>query len=479
MANKHESYAATHDTVDASPVKSFFVEMLTRDIELEDAILDLLDNCIDGILRTNQGKRALKRQPYKGYDAVIEFDENKFKIADNCGGIPDCLMDYAFRMGRAGDRKSDTVGTVGVYGIGLKRAIFKMGRQCKISTQNKDHRYDIEILPDWFSSKKKDDWKLPIKDNDNVMDENGTVIEVADLYSSVAKRFGEDKEVFLQELESRISTHFAFILKKGFSITLNNTKVSPMPINLVFAGNDKDKKNKVQPYVFKGDIKGVEVYLAVGFTRPIPSPDEVDDDQISRRYSSQNAGWTVICNDRVVLYCDRTELTGWGEAGIPRFHYQFIAISGIVEFRSSDPSKLPTTTTKRGIEASSRTYLQVKNKMRDGMRLFIDYTNAWKEREKEAKSHILGKKAFSLDEIKTKISKFRKTVGAVKGFQYTPHLPMPAKPKNNVVRIRFQRNAEDIRCVAEYLSLDADEDAAVVAEKCFNLILEEARSNEA
>ena len=38
-----------YETVDATPVKSFFVDMLTRDIELVDAILDLLDNCVDGI----------------------------------------------------------------------------------------------------------------------------------------------------------------------------------------------------------------------------------------------------------------------------------------------------------------------------------------------------------------------------------------------------------------------------------------------
>ncbi|MBS0481598.1 MAG: hypothetical protein JSR96_05480 [Proteobacteria bacterium] len=39
------------DTARASPTKAFFVRMLTRDIELQDAILDLLDNCLDGILR--------------------------------------------------------------------------------------------------------------------------------------------------------------------------------------------------------------------------------------------------------------------------------------------------------------------------------------------------------------------------------------------------------------------------------------------
>ena len=48
-------------TVDASPVKSFFVEMLTRDIELGDAILDLLDNCVDGILRHNE--KAVQVKP--------------------------------------------------------------------------------------------------------------------------------------------------------------------------------------------------------------------------------------------------------------------------------------------------------------------------------------------------------------------------------------------------------------------------------
>ena len=49
-------------------------------------------------------------------------------------------------------------------------------------------------------------------------------------------------------------------------------------------------------------------------------------------------------------YTRPDELTSWGEAGVPKYHTQFIAISGLVEFRSTDPRKLPTTTTKREIE---------------------------------------------------------------------------------------------------------------------------------
>jgi len=35
-------------TFSADPTKDFFIDMLTRDIPLEWAILDLIDNCVDG-----------------------------------------------------------------------------------------------------------------------------------------------------------------------------------------------------------------------------------------------------------------------------------------------------------------------------------------------------------------------------------------------------------------------------------------------
>ena len=50
--------------------------------------------------------------------------------------------------------------------------------------------------------------------------------------------------------------------------------------------------------------------------RQIATEEEIASEQEEVRYSSIDAGWTVICNDRAVLYCDRSELTGWGEAGI-------------------------------------------------------------------------------------------------------------------------------------------------------------------
>src|SRR5687767_12638412 len=100
-----------YEPVDASPVKSFFVLMLTRDISLEDAILDLLDNCVDGILRSKKKKKG--SEPYAGFKAEIEFNRDTFTIQDNCGGIPWDLHAYAFRMGPSRNRPPGPSGSVG------------------------------------------------------------------------------------------------------------------------------------------------------------------------------------------------------------------------------------------------------------------------------------------------------------------------------------------------------------------------------
>ena len=48
--------------------------------------------------------------------------------------------------------------TVGVYGIGMKRAIFKIGKHCLISTQSQRDCYEVEIKPKWITD--PDDWDL-------------------------------------------------------------------------------------------------------------------------------------------------------------------------------------------------------------------------------------------------------------------------------------------------------------------------------
>lgn len=458
-----------NETVDAEPVKSFFVSMLTRDISLADSILDLLDNCVDGVLRSK--KRKTKKKPYKGFHAHITFNKNKFSISDNCGGIPWSLKDYAFRMGRSSERPKEVDGSVGVYGIGMKRAMFKIGEQCLLETQNSKEHYQVAITPQWLRS---DSWKLPVKMIPKNDEPDGTKISITKLNKGVSNQFS-NVQAFEKEMHGLVSTHYAFIIDKGFEVKINDTVVKAKPSRLVF---DRSKNSHIRPYIYEAVIDDVEVFLAVGFTRPIPTKDEVEDEQVEPQYSSREAGWTILCNDRAVLYCNRDELTGWGEAGIARYHTQFISISGIVEFRSKDPRKLPTTTTKRGIDASSPLYLQVKNRMREGMGIFINYTNKWKGMAEESKGHMSGATPLTLPEIKLvskelKMSKPRNDPN--KGSYYKPTLPMPKKAVSNSRRITFTKDIGDIKSIAEYFLDDPDANASEVGEYCFDLCLEDTK----
>lgn len=470
-----------YEPVDAAPVKSFFVYMLTRDIRLEDAILDLLDNCVDGILRSGLGKAAKdKKTPYKGFWAHIKFDKGNFEISDNCGGIPWSLHKYAFTMGREADpnRPKDAPGTVGAYGIGMKRAIFKMGKQCSISTRNEKDAYDVEISPDWIE--KKGDWELPVEPSNAPLKYQGTTIIVGTLHPSIADRFSIDREDLQTTLQKTVETHYAAIIDKGLEIKINDVLMKERPVRLLFTtGKPKSTKTPkaIRPFMFKCKTEdGVEVFLAVGFTRPIPDPDDSENEQVQKRYAAEDAGWTIICNDRAVVYCDRSELTGWGEAGVPRYHNQFIAISGIVEFKG-DSSKLPTTTTKRDVDASSRLYLQVKNKMRDGMRIFTDYTNKWKNDLDESRKYIEAGVPLSLDQIKAESVHlvFNATTKSVPpGLQYKPELPMPRKLDFRQRRISYVKPVEEVKRVAEYLFGESDASPSTVGEECFDLILKDA-----
>jgi hypothetical protein len=73
---------AARVTVDARPTKNFFVEMLVRDVDLLDAVVDLVDNSVDGARRL-RGREG----DYRGLHVAIAFDGESFRITDNCGGM--------------------------------------------------------------------------------------------------------------------------------------------------------------------------------------------------------------------------------------------------------------------------------------------------------------------------------------------------------------------------------------------------------
>src|SRR3989442_13150760 len=111
--------------------------MFTRDLSLEDCVLDLIDNSIDGLVRSrgidvassilNGGATSSHAGTGSLRRIEVSYSEKEFKIEDTCGGIDrkDALEDV-FNFGHA---EGETGGGFGGYGDGVKRAHFENGKK--------------------------------------------------------------------------------------------------------------------------------------------------------------------------------------------------------------------------------------------------------------------------------------------------------------------------------------------------------------
>lgn len=464
MSNKTQNLP-TIESVSGEPEKDFFVNMLTRDIELQDAVLDLLDNCVDGVLRVRDTKLA-KADSLVGFWAKITLDESKFTIEDNCGGIPwDIASEYAFKMGKSADYDKRPAGTIGLVGIGMKRAIFKMGRECYVHSNTKENSFMVEILSNWFS---QDGWDFPARREKPQSDSYGTIIEISNLTPSTKLAFSKNSD-FRTKFNTLVGQSYAYLIEKGFSVFINGEPVVAKLQKLHFASSALG--DVIRPYVFEASLDGVDVFFAIGYRSPLSTEEEREIDAAGT-FTRNEAGWTVVCNDRVVLSNDTTTTTGWGFGGVPSFHNQFSSIAGVVEFKCHDTGKLPLTTTKRGIDAGKEIFVLVRQKMQEATKWFTSNTNRWKGHEADLKKRFTAAPAVSLPEVKK--NRANMTLRAVPGAkfsqkQYKPQLPEKAKLLNES-RISFVKSKTEIAKVSEYL-FDEQRSPAEVGSLCFDRIL--------
>ena len=234
----------------------------------------------------------------------IKLAKDNFLIEDNCGGIPrEIAKNYAFKMGREpdDDRDSDAE-TIGMYGVGMKRAIFKMGREALVRTRYGNDTFEVPITSEWLDDK---GWKsLPINEpteaNENLA-EPGTVIRVWQLYDGVSRHFAN--EAFENEVRTAISEHFTMFLQRGLKVELNGEPVKPVFVEVLVS----QREDGPAPFVFQKTIDDVFVSITVGLNsgRSVGDDDE-DDAGFERDRSSATAGWTVLCNDRAVIVGDKS-----------------------------------------------------------------------------------------------------------------------------------------------------------------------------
>jgi len=345
----------TQDRARASPTKAFFVEMLVKDVSLESAILDLVDNCIDG------ARRLQENGPYIGLWIEVKVSPDELIIQDNCGGIDiELAKNYAFRFGRD-PALAPIPKSLGTFGVGMKRAIFKIGRDIYIRSVTKTHSFEVTLnVPQWQVREEPGEWYFPMSveelSHEPPEDERGTFIKIENLHDTVKKEF--ESQYFGDRIRSAVGTRHQQYIDNGIVIRVNGVSVLGSTVEFAYARDGLE----LFPAFEESSLDGVHTRLFTGVGKL---------DRIQ-------AGWYLFCNGRMIVEHDQSELTGWGESvevAIPKYHHQFARFRGCVYFDSDDAGKLPWNTTKDGIDVTSDVYRTAKTRMVTHMRTVIDFLN--------------------------------------------------------------------------------------------------------
>ena len=366
----------------ASPTKDFFVRMITRDISLEDCILDLIDNSVDGAWRS-EGSRPMglaEDADLSAYMIKISASSESFTIEDNCGGMTlDDAVKHAFSFGRRTDDGHDDY-SIGVYGIGMKRAIFKLGTSIRISStylgdNGLRESFAVPINVAEWTTNDAPPWDFDIVE-EGALEVNGVKIVVDSLTPGASGLF--DSPAFLQDLRRTIARDYSLHLNRGLKVLLNDKPIVGWQIEL--RQSDEFAAVRVEYEEDSAADKVVIEIIGGMAASPPESTDPAEEDDGDKRF-----GWYVVCNGRIVLAADKTVISGWGTDDWPQWHRQYSGFIGLILFTAANAAALPLTTTKRSVDLSSEVYRRARPRMREVTKSWIGYTNARKQSLENAK----------------------------------------------------------------------------------------------
>ena len=367
-------------SVDVSPTKEFFVEAITRDISIESCITDLIDNAIDGI------RRGGETSNYQAYYINITFNKNKFFIEDNCGGISiDNAETQAFVLGNSKQKIQED--QVSGFGIGMKRAFFKLGRQIEVKSST--HKDKIRVAIDVDKWLKEERWEFILEEDQNIANKIGTSIKIEKLNESVKTRLKEGR--YEQKLRQLIEQKYEGDIDKGLRININNKLII-----------SKDNKREVlYTKSKKVDRVNIEVVIERG------------------EKNREDSGWYIELNDKCVIFRDKGKLTGWGavhKSGKQTLWEEnlFDESRGRVSARAKNPLDLPYTTTKDGINQDHKIYDEI-------VELMISATYECKKKFQPSGTKIISysKPVDEIEMLKKKLQvKYNREVGIITYDEY-------------------------------------------------------------
>jgi hypothetical protein len=339
---------ATALEVQFQPAPAYLFDYLTADVQTAECVFDLIDNSIDAARAAMPETLCAESMPedYSGFEIEVTLDADAVIVSDNCSGMSEAT--FANLAFRAGEKSQHPFG-IGHFGVGLKRAILKIGDRCAAETD--DGNAYLQLAFTRAQLDQTEELKLP-GSKDLSHGKRFTKIAIGEIKDNARRDLSSSR--WRATIKENVSRRYGLFIRKGLLIKLNGETVrefAPQPV----------ENSHIHLQKFGDQIHGVDVEIVAGVHeryrfaqkdgRAVSDPKNND----VHRAISNEYGWYVVCNDRVILLHDKTHKTGW----TTNWHGEYAGFVGWVYFRSKDPALLPWNTKKSDIVENGELYEEV------------------------------------------------------------------------------------------------------------------------
>jgi hypothetical protein len=328
---------------------AYLIRGLSADISTRECVFDLVDNSIDAARNEVLGRDGVEFDDhglptiYSGFHIDIDATSSSVRIQDDCSGMKE--EDLSRRAFRTGAKSRHSFG-IGHFGVGLKRAIFKLGTEVSLRTDNGDEAFGFSF-----------DEPAVLEAGENPLmasrtassGAKGNDLRVSGLRPDVRSDLGSSQ--WLEQLADGLRRRYGIFTRKGLTIRLNGQPIQPF--------GPAVRAREVGPVRMTSEgmqsSTGVKVFAEAGLHEDYRIKGLEDDyDEMRHRAISGEQGWYVVCNDRIILVADRSARTGWTTG----WHNEYAGFLGWVHYVAENPELLPWDSKKSGINESNEAHRQ-------------------------------------------------------------------------------------------------------------------------
>jgi hypothetical protein len=326
------------DNLDATPSKRLYLSIIA-DYDVNKAICELVDNALDIWVRNGRAVNL-------NIDIVLDKNQQRIDVLDNAGGIPSTDLSFVVAPGHTSNAESDE--TIGIFGVGTKRAVVALAQEIKIRTRQKSDTFQLEFNDGWIAQ--NDGWELPVYKVSPISTDT-TQIELLKLRKTIT-----DETV--SQLNQHLGAAYALFLRdERLKISLNDQAVKPITFeNWAFPP-------RYEPRIYTGILKTqdgreVRVRATAGLTME-SSP------------AGGEYGVYFYCNDRLIARALKTFDVGFA-AGLSGKPHADISLARVLIFLNGEARLMPWNSSKSGVNPSHDVFLSLRDWL---LQVVKDYTS--------------------------------------------------------------------------------------------------------